>query len=76
MFERTIVGFFGVRGKTTTGQLAAFQVIPDTLAADTLPRAPGVAATAVLEVLFLIAFHRFTFSERRENPPFSWLPER
>jgi hypothetical protein len=56
MLKGSVPGFFGIIGKTTTGQLPALQVIAQTLAADSFARTRIICAITPIEVLFLIAF--------------------
>ena len=58
MLKRTVIGFFGIRGKATSGQFPALQMILDALAAYACSRTPAVAATAFLRILFFPAVHQ------------------
>lgn len=57
MFERTVIGPFRISGKTAAGELAAFQVITDTVATETFPGAGIISTQAVLQILLFLALH-------------------
>jgi hypothetical protein len=58
MLKRTIVSSFGIPWKTAARQLAALQMILQTLTADAFSGTWFVAAIALLKVCFLLALHR------------------
>jgi len=58
MFEGSVPGFFGIGGKAAAGQLPAFKMIPDALAAKTLAGTWVIAAVAGRKIFFFIALHR------------------
>lgn len=60
VLEGAVVGSFGVRGKTASGELPAFEVILDAFAAKTVSGASFIAARAFGAVFFFLAFHFFT----------------
>lgn len=53
-FERAIVRFLNVRGKTATGQFAVLQVRLEAIAADRVVGASGVGACAECHVAFFV----------------------
>jgi len=55
--ETAVVSLLYIVRKTTPGKLPRRQVIAQTIAANTLPAAAGIAAIAILHVLRFIAFH-------------------
>lgn len=73
MFERTVIGPFRISGKTAAGELAAFQVITDTVAAETFPGAGIISTQAVLQILLLFTLHFLLLAilgfVSRNNPP-------
>ena len=58
MFEGSVPGFFGIVWKAAAGQMPAFKMIPDTLAAKTLSSTWVIAAVAGRKIFFFIALHR------------------
>jgi hypothetical protein len=59
MFERAIVGFFRVLGKTAPGELSHFQMIRNALATGPFSGAWFIGAVTFFKVLFPITFHGF-----------------
>jgi hypothetical protein len=57
MPKRPVVRSLGIIGETTSGQLAASEVVTETLAADAFSGARFVTAVAGFHVLGLIALH-------------------
>jgi hypothetical protein len=57
MFERAVVGFFGVLRETAPGEFPALEMVLEALAADPFAMASRVGAVAAFEVRGLFAFH-------------------
>lgn len=57
VFKASIISGFRLFAEKTPGQLSAFQVITDTVAAESAFVARGIGAGAVFQVLLLFAFH-------------------
>ena len=56
--EAAVVGFLRIGREAAAGKLLRGQVIAETLTADALIVTSGIRATAVLQVLRFLAFHR------------------
>ena len=57
MFKRAIVGFFRGLRKTAPGELSHFQMIGNTLTADSFSGTGLIGAVTLFEVLLTITFH-------------------
>jgi hypothetical protein len=58
MFKGPVPGFFGLIGKTTSGQLAALQVVSQAFTADSLAGTGIICAVTAIHIFFFAAFHR------------------
>ncbi len=56
--EAAVVSLFRIRREAAAGKLLGGQMITDAFAAHAFVIAPGIGATAVLQVLRLLTFHR------------------
>jgi hypothetical protein len=60
MFERAVVRFFRVVGKTACGQLPALEMIGDAFATDAFFGAGFVRTIAFFQIFLFIALHEIT----------------
>lgn len=56
VLKGSVPAFFGIIGKTATGQLPTLQVVVQTLAADSFACTGIICAITLIEVFVLIAF--------------------
>ena len=57
MFERSVPGFFSLRGKAASGKLPAFEVVADALTTNALACAGLITAIAGCKVIFFLTLH-------------------